>query len=300
MAMNNPSPGNYALARRCRCLVLLWGLVGVLIAPGWEVAAGERGLGEHAMGLFEVYERNRREGVPNYITEDVLLLSYGMIRVAVGKALEREHYVGAVRRLVEGLSARVTARQTDEVNQANRDYLAVLTALVQGHNQVANAGDSPRAQAELDLVLAAQTLAHSPLWGRTIDYTQFRPRGHCSGDAELERYFRTVRYAGAALFAITASQATGVSDVLAARMTSQAVRLARFIEHDADLRRVHRDLMHDLTWRVGPARRHPQWRSADTHTFRPRHTVAFASSDKGERTRMAAAHHLRRGGRKPA
>jgi hypothetical protein len=204
------------------------------------------------MGLFGVYARNKQEGVPNYITEDVLLLSYGMIRVAVGKTLERERYVGAVRQLVEGLSDRVATRQADEVNRANRDYLAVLMALVQGRSEVADAGGPLRAQAELDLVLAARTLASSPLWGRKIDYTQFKPRGHYSGDPELTRYFRTVRYAGAALFAITASRATGVSDALADRMTRQAVRLARLIKHDADLYRLHQDLMQDLTWRFGP------------------------------------------------
>ena len=256
MAAENLSTGNYSLARRCRCLVLLWGLVGVLIAPDWGAATFrivyEVDLGEYAMGLFEVYERNRQEGVPNFITEDVLLLSYGMIRVAVGKDLEREHYVGAVRRLVEGLSAQVAARQADEVNRANRDYLAVLTALTQGRDQVADAGHPPRAQAELDLVLTAKTLARSPLWGLPVDYTQFRPRGHYSGDTELERYFRTVRYAGTVLFAITASQATGVSDALADRMTAQAVRLARLIKDDADLHEVHQDLMRSLTWRIGP------------------------------------------------
>ena len=230
-------------------LVALWGVACLLAVPGWGATTGPQS--DHAMGLFEVYARNKQEGVPNYVTEDVLLLSYGMIRVAVGKALERERHVGAVRQLVKGLSAQATARQTDEVSQANRDYLAVLTALIQGHSEAASAGNPPRAQAELDLVLAAQSLARSPLWGLPIDYTQFRPRGHYSGDAELERYFRTVRYAGSVLFAITASQATGVSDALAERMTKQAARLAHFIEHDAGLREVHRDLMHSLTWRVG-------------------------------------------------
>ena len=300
MATQNLSTGNYSLVRRCRCLVLLWGLVCVLVAPDWGAAAEERDPGEHAMGLFEVYERNRQEGVPNFITEDVLLLSYGMIRVAVGKALEREHYVGAVRRLVEGLSAQVVARQiNDEANRANRDYLAVLTALVQGRGQVADAGDATRAQAELDLVMAAQTLARSPLWGRTLDYTQFRPRGHYRGDTELERYFRTVRYAGAVLFAITASQATGVSDALAERMTSQAVRLARLIEDDADLRGVHRDLMRSLTWRIGPPEDLPDdvlltLDAEPAETFRSR--LLAQAQEEG----VAAAHYLRRGGRKPA
>ena len=250
MATGNRAVGRFPLARRRWCLAFLWGVVCMLAVPLWGVAAAPQP--GHAMGLFEVYARNKQEGVPNYVTEDVLLLSYGMIRVAVGKSLEREHYVGAAHQLIEGLLAQVAARQSDEVNRANRDYLAVLMALMQGADQVADAGDPSRAQSELDLVLVAQALARSPLWGQLIDYTQFKPRGHYSGDTELEHYFRTVRYAGAVLFAITASQATGVSDALAERMTLQAVRLADIIERHADLSIVHRSLMDDLTWRVGP------------------------------------------------
>ena len=247
MATGNQTADRRVLIRRCWRLTLLCSLVCLLAAPGWgAITMVTQG------GLFDVYESNRQEGVPNYVTEDLLLLSYGMIRVAVGKDLERERYVGAVHRFVKGLSAQVAARQADEVDLANRDYLAVLMALAQGHDQATDAGNPSRAQSELDLALAAQDLARSPLWGRTIDYTQFRPRGHYSGDAELERYFRTVRYAGTVLFAITASQATGVSGALAERMTAQAVRLAHLIEQDAGLRGVHRDLMRSLTWRVGP------------------------------------------------
>ncbi|MDE0205621.1 MAG: DUF3160 domain-containing protein [Candidatus Tectomicrobia bacterium] len=250
MAIGNRAAGRCPLVRGCWRSAFLWAVVCMLMAPGWGAATEAQA--DLEAGLFEVYARNKQEGVPNYVTEDLLLLSYGMIRVAVDKALERERYIGMVSQLVEGLAAQVTTRQSDEVNRANLDYLAVLTALAQGRDRVAVAGDPPRAQAELDLVMAAQALARSPLWERTFDYTQFRPRGHYGGDAELERYFRTVRYAGTALFAITASQATGVSSALAERMTLQAVRLAQVIERDAGLRSMHRDLMHDLTWRVGP------------------------------------------------
>ena len=195
-----------------------------------------------------------RKGCPNYITEDLLLLSYGMIRTSVSRALEREHHVGAVGRVVEGLAAQMPAAPADEdpVNRANRDYLAVLLALWEGHDQVVDAGEPARAQAELDLALAAQTLSESPLWGQAIDYTQFRPRGHYSGAPDLERYFRTVRYAGTVLFAITASKATGVSEALADRLTRQAVRLARLIEQDPDLAEEHGKLTRSLTWRFGP------------------------------------------------
>ena len=250
MATRKPKSSFRRVAERWWCWVLIWILMGAFTVPGWVIA--EEPAVEHAAGLFEVYERNRQEGVPNYITEDLLLLSYGMIRTSVSRALEREHHVGAVGRVVEGLAAQVADAADDPINQANRDYLAVLLALWHGRDQAAGAGEAPRAQAELDLVLASEALIRSPLWGQMIDYTQFKPRGHYSGDAELERYFRTVRYAGTVLFAITASKATGVSEALAERLTRQAVRLARLIEQDPGLAKEHGDLTRSLTWRFGP------------------------------------------------
>jgi len=34
---------------------------------------------ETPKGMFELYEQNRTQGIPNYITEDFILLSYAMI-----------------------------------------------------------------------------------------------------------------------------------------------------------------------------------------------------------------------------
>ena len=249
MATGNLMSGHGSFDKPQRRLACIWFLIGVLLVPGWATAAQPSA--DHAMGLFEVYERNRKEGVPNYITEDVLLLSYGMIRTAVSRAVEREHHIGSVGRIIEGLAVEVTAGPADPVNQANRDYLAVLLALWHGRAQAAGAGEPARAQAELDLVLASQALTRSPLWGQMVDYTQFKPRGHYSGDAELERYFRTVRYAGTVLFAVTASKATGVSEALAERLTRQAVRLARLIEQDPGLGKEHGGLLRSLNWRFG-------------------------------------------------
>ena len=250
MATGPSRSGHESAGRPQRGLAFIWLLIAALALPGWTMA--QEATADYATGLFDVYARNRQEGVPNFITEDLLLLSYGMIRTEVSRALEREQHIGVVDRLIKGLTAQVAAAADDPVNQANRDYMAVLLALWQGTDRAAGAGKPARAQAELGLVLAAQGLTRSPLWGQTIDYTQFEPRGHYEGDAELERYFRAVRYAGTVLFAITASKATGISQDLADRLTRQALRLARFIEKDPDLAKAHGELTRSLTWRFGP------------------------------------------------
>ena len=206
---------------------------------------------EYAPSIFAVYEQNAREGVPNYITEDLLLVSYGLIRVHVSKAIERERYLPQLERLVAGL--RDALDKSAGRGTANRDYLAVLAALLAGEAKATGAADAKRAQAELDRVLAANAIAPSPLWGYRMDYGQFLPRGHYAGDAALTRYFRATRYAGAALFAVKPSRATGVSRTLAKRMAQQAEQLARLIDADAELKAAHQALLTNLAWRFGPA-----------------------------------------------
>ena len=245
MSVANPvfqKPCGWALAAVALC-VLPGGLLQARIVEGNGFTSS----------LFYLYELNRTQSRPNYITEDLFLVTYGMIRVSVGRSREREQYADQVRRLIRGLQASVESHSAgDQADQANRDYLAVLAALLDGRWEVAGAGKARRAQAELDLVLAANSVRASPLWGRTLDYTQFRPRGHYQGDEDLERYFRTVRYAGAALFAVKASRATGMGKRMAVRMSLQARRLAQAIDEGPTLSALHTGLLRELAWRFGP------------------------------------------------
>ena len=252
------SPNSLGRPKIVRCVsgpiwsTTAFGLIALFVVPVFGSSAPTPP--EYAPSMFAVYERNRQEGVANYITEDFLLASYGLTRVAVGKSVERELYAGLLRNLVERLQAAVQEQEDDSpVRRANRDFLAVLAALAEGRPEAADAADLKRAQAELDLVLAANEIARSPLWGYSFDYAQFLPRGHYEGDEPLTRYFRAARYAGAALFAVKPSRATGVSRKAASRMAAQAEQLARLIDADAELAATHRDLIGNLTWRFGPA-----------------------------------------------
>ena len=231
------------------------GLTLLASQPALASIVGEKvSVAAYAPSIFSVYEQNAREGVPNYITEDLLLVSYGLIRVHVAKTIERERYLPQWERLVAGLrEALASGAGKDAASSANRDYLAVLDALLAGRNDAKGSADAKRAKKELDLVLAANELARSPLWGYRIDYGQFLPRGHYEGDEALTRYFRATRYAGAALFAVKPSRATGVSKALAKRMARQAEQLARLIDGDAELSATRQALLANLAWRFGPA-----------------------------------------------
>ena len=200
-------------------------------------------------GLSEVYEQNRPDGIPSYITEDLLLVSYSMIRADMVRASERQRSMPKLGKLIGALEHGITRTTTAP---GNREFVVILRALLGGDQQAAGAGLTKRAQAELDLVLAATGITKSPFWGGQMDYSQFRPRGYYAEDERLSRYFRAVRYAGAALFPIQATKATGVGRRQARRAAQQARHFADLIESDAALSALYHEMLDELTWRFGP------------------------------------------------
>jgi hypothetical protein len=222
-----------------------------------------------APGLLTLYARNRAEGIPNYVTEDLLLIGYSLAAREATKALEdqaiRPRFADFIAALATGLAALPTATAaaqtpdatpavTAQATQANRTYLAVLLALL-GTDQAAARAALPAgpALAEFDLVVAAQGIAPSPLWGYPLDYGQFKPRGRYTEDPALAAYFRAMRYAGALLFPVQGSAATGVTPETAARMTVQALQLVGVIAADPRLKEQRDTLEGLLAWHFGPA-----------------------------------------------
>jgi hypothetical protein len=244
------------LVRALPLLLLAGGLVGTaacsradeIDAPDVAAEPGP------ATGLFEVYQRNRDEGRPSYVTPDLLLLSYSMIRNRTAGEVERMVLAPRLATLVEGLRAGLAELGEDDgpALRANRDFLSILRALLAGQPRVEGAADPERAQGELDRILAARAIAPSALWGGLIDYTQFAPRGRHAESEEQARFFRAMRYASTPLFAVQESAATGLDAATADRLVRQCAQLAGLISEDPELAATYRDLDLGLEWQYGP------------------------------------------------
>jgi hypothetical protein len=200
------------------------------------------------IGLFELYAQYRAEGRPSYVTADLILLGYSLVRRASLADLEDRTLRPAFGKLVADMRGRQGDAQ-DPVTQANRRYLGLLAALLAGDP----GGLDDTAAAEYRLAATAAGIARSPLWGRTLDYSQLAPRGRYAEDEDLRRYFRAMRYAGSVTFLVQPSPATGASAEAAQRMTAQALQLARLISADPWLAEQRRRLDVLLDWQLGRA-----------------------------------------------
>ncbi len=207
------------------------------------------GLGEQDdLTVFQIYQANRQQKIANYITVDLWLTAYSLLRQRALELDENEIYQPAVASIVASLNKALGNRGDDEADRANRDFVQVLAALSSGQ---AGASMSPRARQEFDQVMAAAGINPSPLWGVRMDYAQFQPRGRYTRNETTQNYFRTARYSSGVLFYLRTSEATGVTPALASRYLQQLARLAQSVAQDKDLLQCFVDLEDHQLWQLG-------------------------------------------------
>ena len=221
-----------------------------LILAGTLTSAGESVKLPPAAGMFDLYRQNRLFKVPNQITEDFLLLSYSMIAEEAVSKIETEKDVPGFSGMVKRLHTVAKSAGTGAAEKANAQFLAVLDDLLA--ENPAQASDAAVAR-ELELIRGAAGPARSDILSQTIDYSQFRPRGHYTATPALSRYFQAIRYAGAALFYVQASQATGIDAATADRLTQQAMLLSQWMDRDPQSKKWYGEFEARRSWMFGPA-----------------------------------------------
>ncbi|MEW6267491.1 MAG: DUF3160 domain-containing protein [Thermodesulfobacteriota bacterium] len=238
------------MTRRALVLAsLAVGLLSFILAP----APARAGL-ESATGMFGLYEDNRREGRPNYITEDFLVLAYSLVLDQAVTELEEKTLRPDLEALVQGLIEKLKAVRSPQAHtKANLDYLAVLAALLSGRADPVPAANPAVATEELRKIRAAAGLARSELMLQELDYSQFKVRGKYTRSERLGRYFQAVKYAGTTLFPVLESRATGITAQQADRLTAQALELAGLIGEDPKLLQAVQGFEDKLTWLFGPS-----------------------------------------------
>lgn len=181
--------------------------------------------------MFELYTENRREGIPNLITEDFLLLAYSMVLQNEVERIE-EALQQDVQHLVDGLYR--TLEKHDSKAPGSQQALAfVATVRALGE---AERGAVPDAVAEeLKRIESASGVAASAVTGLKVDFSQMAPRGRYTRNEAAARYFRVVRYAGSTLFPLRSSAATQTSAEQADQLTAAAVTMSHAVAADPKL-----------------------------------------------------------------
>lgn len=224
--------------------------VSLLQAPHTFAAIQPTAPQQQSLGLFDVYEQNRTQGIPNLITPDFLLVSYSLLRESTNTQVEATKIKPEFQKIVVKLQETLANNPTKDIAKEKAGlFVSLLQALLEG--KVLADTDNELLRAEVVLVNEAKGIALSPLLGIKIDYSQFKPRGRYTRDEKTANYFRAFKYASSAHFFTQASPATGVSPEKAAELTAIAHVLSTALASIPELKTAYQNLIASLSWEYG-------------------------------------------------
>jgi len=184
----------------------------LLVQNGFAVATPVPG---QYREFYQIYEQNRYDEVPVFITTDSVYHVYHLIFDKMLRDLETGYFIADLKALTTSMLAASTAQyQTLKGSSLgdpalrNAAYFAVADKLL-GLSDPAPADADAMVNVELALINAANTQAISPIWDRPDlpqemklieDYTQYVPRGHYTLSADLKMYFKAMMWYGRLTF----------------------------------------------------------------------------------------------------
>lgn len=152
--------------------------------------------------FFEIYENNRYEMVPNFVTVDSLMHTYHLYFAYLLKNIEKSYLSDSVaalgRRMLDDSIAQYEQLKGSEWESAARRNVAFFTvgAKLLDDSTVVNGDVAEIVAYELDKISKAEGIAESQITSEFEDYSQYIPRGYYEGDEQLERYFRAMMWYG--------------------------------------------------------------------------------------------------------
>ncbi len=184
----------------------------LLAQNGFAVAAPVPG---QYREFYQIYEQNRYDTVPVFITTDSVYHVYHLIFDKMLRDLETGYFIADLKTLTTSMLAASTTQyqalkgsSLGDPALRNAAYFAVADKLL-GLSDPIPADADVMVNAELALINAANTAAISPIWDRPDlpnemklieDYTQYIPRGHYTLSEDLKRYFKAMMWYGRLTF----------------------------------------------------------------------------------------------------
>jgi len=152
--------------------------------------------------FFEIYENNRYEMIPNFVTVDSLMHTYHLYFAYLLKNVEKTYLSDSVaalgRRMLDNSIAQYEQLKGSEWESAakrNVAFFTVGTKLLDDSAAV-NSDVAKIVAYELDKISRAEDITESLITLESEDYSQYIPRGYYEGDEQLERYFKAMMWYG--------------------------------------------------------------------------------------------------------
>jgi len=155
--------------------------------------------------FFEIYEGNRYHWLDSYITADTVWFLFHLYYDYILKELESSSFRDRIIEISQAMAATAqqsseTATGEDRVHFEKIQGLFELAALLENDTLAAAEKAAEKLQpairdpltADLKNIFAAEGVSESKLLGRSLDFSQFKLRGHYEKAPRLQSYFRIV------------------------------------------------------------------------------------------------------------
>jgi hypothetical protein len=185
------------------------------------------------------YQTIYSEDLPVFVSADAILQAVHQSYDDILKAIELEALIPQLDRLLAGMRGRLTAATgMDAGTRADADlFLTVALGLLRDTVPPGVAGgDDALIRKLIAGANAASGMAQIALFGvedRVIDFSQFKPRGHYTDDARLEKYFRAMIWLGRIDFPFIHTEAGTGKQVLVRRAVAAAFALRALLDEAA-------------------------------------------------------------------
>lgn len=158
--------------------------------------------GSASAEFFEIYETNRYEMIPNFVTVDSLMHTYHLYFAYLLKNIEKQYLSDALvalsKRMLENSQTQYKALKGSEWENAAKRNVAFFTvgSVLLDSNTVIDSDVEEMVSYELNSIHQAQGIGTSQISSEMEDYSQYIPRGYYEGNEQLERYFKAMMWYG--------------------------------------------------------------------------------------------------------
>lgn len=159
------------------------------------------------------YETIYAEDLPVYVSADSVLHAVHRSYDEILKAIEQQALIPELRAMLTGMRASLQAGGASSLGQQARAdadfYTAVALSLLEDTDAQPVAGaDASAIRTFVDGARKASGAKPIDIFGvsRTVDFSQFKPRGHYTDTEELKRYFRATMWLGRIDFRLIETQ----------------------------------------------------------------------------------------------
>ncbi len=152
--------------------------------------------------FFEIYEENRYEMIPNFVTVDSLMHTYHLYFAYLLKNIEKEYLsdalIGLSKRMLENSQTQYKALKGTEWESAAKRNVAFFTvgSMLLDSTTAIDSDVEEIVSYELNHIRQAQGIDISQISSEMEDYSQYIPRGYYEGDEQLEQYFKAMMWYG--------------------------------------------------------------------------------------------------------